>query len=374
MEVCYTESGRGSGSGPKYKAAKRDIIRTIIPIDMSSHHDGRYPFQFRIPDQLPSSMYHKDGNGGYCAVRYKVKMHLRHGLDQEIPIDIISKPPSSVPHPSSADPMLSRIQFMYCIPQGSVTWAAGVDNTRIGVGEDLQINLGIKNESLAKLERVTAKLKQNVQWQSPSHHSINKSIVRSTSFARTDSMLEWNKDQLRVKKHCTKGSLAAQPLTVYEEVLETLQEGNNRVTIPIPEYICQSYTGRLIKIDHYISITAKTPSCFTSPKIHIPIEIVSPGDTPVVVAAHAIPIEYTPAPSAPPFDFGASTTDADMPTLSSTLMVAASPVSNENKQEEDEEEEIMVGINVQSVSDITAYDGYASSSSESLLPLMMIGL
>ena len=61
-------------------------------------------------------------------------------------------------------------------------------------------------------------------------------------------------------------------------MLETLHDGNNRVTIPISEDICQSYTGRLIKIDHYISITAKTPARFTSPKIHIPIEIVSPRD------------------------------------------------------------------------------------------------
>ena len=148
------------------KASKHDIIRKIIPIDMSSRHDSRFPFQFHIPDQLPSSMYHinSDGNGGHCAIRYKVKMHLRHGLDQEIPLDIISNPPSFVPHPSIAEPMLSRIQYMCCIPQGSVCWAARVDNTRIGVGEDLHIKLGIKNESLARLECVTAKLKQTVHW------------------------------------------------------------------------------------------------------------------------------------------------------------------------------------------------------------------
>lgn len=259
------------------------------------------------------------------------------GRDQEVPIEIVAKPPSNVPHPSSADPMLARIQFMYCIPQGSLTWAAGVDDTRVGVGEELRINLGIKNESLCRLERVTAKLKQTVSWQSSGHHSTNKSVIRSTSFSRTDSMIEWNKDQLRLKRHRSKGSKAAQPLTVYEEVLETLQEGNNQVAFPIPEYVCQSYTGRLIKIHHYISITAKTPSGFTSPKIHIPIEVVSPRDTPVV-AAQVIPIQI-PMPSAPPLtsnDFLASSDvgAGDAPFLSSTFLVG-SPVSNEREEEEE---------------------------------------
>lgn len=331
VEVRYTESGHGTkGGGPKSKFAKKDIIRTIIPLDTSnsSVESGRYPFRFRVPDQLPSSLFYKDGNGGYCSIRYKVKMHLMRGRDQEIPIEIIAKPPS-VAIPSVADPMATKIQFLYCMPQGSVTWAVGADNTRIGVGENLSINLGIKNESLVRLERVTAKLKQSVEWHTSGHSSTNKAVVRSASFSKTDSMSPRSKDQLRrAKTRKASGPVSqAAPTTVYEEVLDAAMQGTNRVTLPIPEYICQSYTGRLIKVRHYVSIKAKTPSCFTDPKIHIPVEIVSPQDVPVVTA-HVIP-----TPSAPPRPsesdefFHTSDPNSNPPYLSSTsTFVVASPV------------------------------------------------
>lgn len=286
VEVQYKESKDG---GSKFKAASRDIVRAAIPVDTSRNSIGRYPFTFDIPAQLPSSMYYKDGNGGYASIRYKVKLHLMRGTDQEIPLEIMAKPPSTSPVPSVADPMPTRISFMYCIPQGNVTWAASAENTKIGVGESVKVNLGIRNESLAKLERVTAKLKQTVEWHSSGHQSINKSIIRSSCFEKTDSMVPCcNK---------TNGiSQAAQPQrTVYEEVLSTIQQGNNQIIFPIPDYVPHSYTGRLIKIRYSISVTAKTPSCFTSPKIHIPIEIVSPRNTPPILTAQAIPL-----PSAPP--------------------------------------------------------------------------
>mmetsp|Transcript_20199 Transcript_20199/g.43902 ORF Transcript_20199/g.43902 Transcript_20199/m.43902 type:complete len:457 (+) Transcript_20199:66-1436(+) len=337
VEVKYRESGHGTtGGGAKSKFAKRDIIRAIIPLDTSKNsvRAGSYPFQFHIPDQLPSSFRYKDGNGGYCSIRYKVKMHLMRGRDQEIPIEIVAKPPSA-PIPSLAEPDTARIQFIHCIPQGSMTWAAGVDDTRVGVGENLTINLGMKNESLVKLERVSAKLKQTVEWRTSGHSSTDKSIIRSSSFSKTNSMKARSKDQLRlIKSRKMDGPLsqAAQPRTVYEEVIHTAQNGNNQLTFPIPEHACQSYTGRLIKIRHYVSIKAKTPSCFTSPKIHIPIEIVTPRNTPIVTA------RVIPMPSAPPLipdDYlGASDVSSTMPYFSSTLLVQGAVVNDYEGEEE----------------------------------------
>eukprot|EP00579_Thalassiosira_antarctica_P030758 CAMPEP_0202032548 /NCGR_PEP_ID=MMETSP0905-20130828/65580_1 /ASSEMBLY_ACC=CAM_ASM_000554 /TAXON_ID=420261 /ORGANISM="Thalassiosira antarctica, Strain CCMP982" /LENGTH=515 /DNA_ID=CAMNT_0048596411 /DNA_START=42 /DNA_END=1590 /DNA_ORIENTATION=+ len=330
VEVQYTDSGQCSGTrggGAKYKAATRDIVRTIIPLDTSrnSVEAGRYPFQFHIPDHLPSSMYYKDGNGGYCSIRYKVKLHLMRGTDQEIALEIMAKPPSTSPIPSVADPTPTRIAFLYCIPQGSMTWAASAENTRVGVGESVTINLGMKNESVAKLERVTAKLKQTVEWHSSGHQSTNKSVIRSSSFDKTDSMGPCNKDGTI--------SQAAQPLTVYEEVLNTVQEGNNQVTFPIPDYVPQSYTGRLVKIQYYISITAKTPSCFTNPKIHIPIEIVSPRNTPPIVTAQAIPMPSAPSLS---YDEYFDTSDATAPYLANREEIVLDSI---------ERKPLMTGIN-----------------------------
>lgn len=353
VEVQYTELTRGTkGGGAKYKAATRDIVRTIIPLDTSrsSIQASRYPFQFHIPDQLPSSMYYKDGKGGFCAIRYKVKLHLMRGRDQEVPLEIMAKPPRASPVPSMPDPAPTRISFLYCVPQGSITWAAGVDNTRVGVGETVNINLGMKNESFTKLERVTAKLKQTVEWHSSGHSSTNKAMLRSQSFDRTDSM-----------GPCKKGDTKPErPRTVYEDVLNTVQEGNNRVSFPIPDYVPQSYVGRLIKIQYYISITAKTPSGFTSPKIHIPIDIVSPMNFPPVVTAQAIPV-----PSAPPLSYdecwGAS--GANEPCISDPFLVGAVPVCDGGEKEpllaSAEHKTSMTGVNEYSVGQTSELTSHA---------------
>ena len=109
-----------------------------------------------------------------------------------------------------------------------------------------------------------------------------------------------SKAQLRLIKSRKVFSSASQSrrLTVQEEVTKAVQEGHNQLTFTIPQHACQSYTGRLIKVRHYVSIKAKASACYTSPKIEIPIEIVSPRDTPIVVA-QAIPIP--PSASLPPF-------------------------------------------------------------------------
>lgn len=329
VEVQYRKSGKCTkDGGAKYKAAKRDIVRNIIPLDTSrsSIEAGRYPFQFHIPGHLPSSMHYKDGNGGYCAIRYKVKLHLLKGRDQEIPLEIMAKPPRTSSIPRVADPMPTGITLFCCVPKGSITWDAGVENTRAAVGENVIINLGMKNESLTKLERVTAKLKQTVEWHSSGHSSTNKSIIRSSifGFEKLDSMGPTNKD----------GNVpqATQPLTVYEEVLNTIQDGHNQVIFQIPDYIPQSYTGRLIKIQYYISITAKTPSCYSNPKIKIPIEIVSPKNTPPIVAAQVVVI---PMPSAPPLfsdEYLGTSSDATAPYPANTLDVVSAVSVNEEEE------------------------------------------
>lgn len=280
---CENDSGKGGGLGwPKFKATTRDIVKTTIPLDTSKQSkQGVYPFTFHIPDHLPSSMYHEDGRGGYCSIRYKVKLHLMRGTDQEVPVQIMAKPPSTKPVPSLADPMPTRIAFMYCVPQGRITWAASADNTRVGIGDCLTVNLGMKNESSAKLERIEAKLEQVIEWQSSSHHSTstNKSLIRCSSFEITEYM---------ASKKKRSQELSPRSMSVYEEVLDTIQQGRNQVTFHIPDHLPQSYTGKLIRVRYYISIKAKTPFCYTSPKIHIPIQIVSPRSTPPLVTAQVV--------------------------------------------------------------------------------------
>ena len=150
-----------------------------------------------------------------------------------------------------------------------------------------------------------------------------------------------SKAQLRLIKSRKVFSSTSQSrrLTVQEEVIKAVQEGHNQLTFTIPQHACQSYTGRLIKICHYVSIKAKTSACYTSPKIEIPIEIVSPRDTPVV--AQAIPIP--PSASLPPFFssgampyYGNVQSSDASPYIANTFLVSSdAAAATKNNGEED---------------------------------------
>ena len=330
----------GSHGHKHYSSKKRDIVRTIIPLDTShaAFKAGRFPFSFHILDQLPSSMFYKDGNGGFCQIRYRCKLQIRGRAAQEVPIEIMAKPPL-YSTPSLVDPTIERIQMLHCIPRGGITWSIAVDNTRVGVGETLSISLGIKNESLVKLEHVNAKIIQIVEWHTSGHSSTNKSFIRSATFSKTDSMRPKSKAQLRLIKSRKVFSSTSQSrrLTGQEEVTKAVQEGHNQLTFTIPQHACQSYTGRLIKIRHYVSIEAKASSCYTSPKIEIPIEIVSPRDTPIVVV-QAIPM--APSATLPPFFSSGSVpycekvqSSGASPYIANTFIVSSDAAATKNNEE-----------------------------------------
>ena len=301
-DVEVVSSGRGGctedDGSKKSKVAKHDIVRIVIPFDTpSAVSAGRYPFQFHIPDRLPSSMFFRDENGGHCSIRYKVKMRVVKGTDQEVPIKIVAKSPSTAPMPNRAG-RVQRITFLRCIPQGSVSWSAGVYDDRVGVGENLVINLAIKNNSWARLERVSAELEETVEWRTSRRHSSK--VSRTYDPHPSNFKLSKSKRPRRLtilsrakKTQGTEGSTSQ--AGQHEAYVDTEREDNTQVlTFPIPEYVCQSYSGRLFKIRHCVRIKAKTPTFYTSPNIHIPIEVVCPRDVPIVTAM------LTPEPSAPP--------------------------------------------------------------------------
>ena len=298
------EVGRTGDVGSKMSnKATHEIVRIVIPVDAprDAASAGRcYPFQFHIPDRLPSSMFFRDENGGHCSIRYKVKMRVMKRTDQEIPIVIVAKPPSTAPMPNRAG-RVQRITFLRCIPQGSVSWSAGVYDDRVGVGENLVVNLEFKNNSWARLGRVSAELEETVEWRTSRRHSSRVSRTYDPHPSNFTSSISKRPRRLaaissRAKKtQGTEGGRPASRAGQCEAPVDTEREGNNQVvTFPIPEHVCESYSGRLMKIRHCVRIKAKTPKFYTSPKIHIPIEVVCPRDVPIVTATLA------PEPSAPP--------------------------------------------------------------------------
>jgi len=295
VKVCHGVSRNGR---PKLSSKKKNIARVTIPLDTTSTN-SLYPFQFTIPDQLPSSMHFRDGNGGYCCIRYKIKMSLpfeRHGCNQEISLQIISgrSLPNS-PVPSRIEPVTTRLRSS-CMrsSKGTITMAAQVANTMAGVNDDLQVSLGLKNESSVEIEHISAKLKQTIEWRSTGRHSsTEKMLLHSTSFYVPTYMAEPRKRSLFKKR---RSSLLHK---VREEVTDTVKSGSNQVTLPIPDHAHHSYSGSLINISHRVTVKAITSSCSTKPKQRIPVQINAGRNRNATVLATQVG-SVVPMPSAPP--------------------------------------------------------------------------
>lgn len=124
-----TDSNGHSHTQRHHAYSKRDLLRVAIPLTVRSNGTsvkaGSYkiPFQYTLPDDLPSSFYHAS-HGGYCSIRYKLKLQFRGNGSKELPLDITSKPYLGPPLSHLVQPVTSPVSLCCCIPRGFITLAA----------------------------------------------------------------------------------------------------------------------------------------------------------------------------------------------------------------------------------------------------------
>ena len=243
------------------------IVRSIIDIDSPRRASSKAPFQFYIPDQLPSSMYHKDGNGSYVCVSYQLKLLLGREVVKVIPIRVIAKPSlDPLRRIVSEDHVRRRIMLAGCIPKGFVETSIKVDNTRLGSGEVMTIDLDILHNSSVDMDWISATLIEQVDWHSRGHYTSDKIYVASQKFPDTLAM----KSKARKRQGMTK----IQPNNFQDS--DYIMTSSSRVRIRIPDNSLQTYEGNMFEVKHYLSIKAKTRCGYTNIKIHIPVQITSP--------------------------------------------------------------------------------------------------
>jgi hypothetical protein len=289
-DVCvpYTSTGAsGSGNTTYYSYSKRDIVRTVIPLlspessSVEFQAGGQYavPFQVQIPDNVPSSMI-CGVDGGYCNIVYKLKAEVKGGMFKNLPLTIVAKPPSSSPVPNLVTPVSTNIKVCCCIHKGTITIAANVDDTRVGGGEIVSVDIGCKNEASADLENVIATIKEKVRWSSHGHISGYTQVIVQNKFSLTDEMRARSKSQLRQIKSEKNSGMRSRGMSddMYREILAAVRDGSNKVRLLIPFNACSTYQGSLIEVQHYLTIEANTGFGSTNPKIRIPLQIVTPED------------------------------------------------------------------------------------------------
>lgn len=135
-EVTYVEyasktlvdGGRHPNIFDSYQFGKRDILRAVIPLAkigrLSSNASYEIPFEYNLPEDLPSSFQHSSKNGGRCSIQYKLKLEVFGVASKEFSLNVRSKPYVGRPLPQLVKPVTAPVNLCWCIPKGTVTMAA----------------------------------------------------------------------------------------------------------------------------------------------------------------------------------------------------------------------------------------------------------
>lgn len=203
-----------------------------------------YTFEFKIPETLPSSMVYTAAykGGPYCRLLYQLEIEAKEkwlniSAKKVIPGVIQTKHPSSDPLPNSFGPITIKSNFFCCIPAAEVRLAARINNSRIGPGEALTVNLACSSGSPTIVG--TMKVREFVKWKAEGQKGHNKMagiVIAKQSFRLGDIMVQDGGG----------GGDAS--------LLATTERGMFQVSISIPESAYKSYKGRLIAVSHVLEV------------------------------------------------------------------------------------------------------------------------
>lgn len=329
----YTDSQghRQSRQVSRHAYAKRDICRMFIDVTgspaskMNNFQKGNYafPFSFQLPNSLPTSMHHT-GDGGRCSIVYKVKAELEgkwRTKSNEVQLLIVATPPDSAPVPNLVNPTTERIKTCCCFDRGSITFGASLDDTRIGNGEEIKIDMGCKNESASEITSVKAEIFEYVSWNAGAHTNRTNRIIAVKEFQKTDLMAKKEKNEMQIIRMNEKNGVRSRGGSdaLYREIYEMLNDGKNATILPVPWTIHHDYAGLCIHVTHMVTLTIKTPCCSGNPSRSVLLNVVSPkiveqalhnGNIGLLPSAPALEPVSVAVPSAPllPTGWDAGTT------------------------------------------------------------------
>jgi hypothetical protein len=296
----------------KHAFAERNIIEIDLPLGSATSGTNAamtagsysYPFQFQLPDHLPTSMYATGGIGGECHIKYKIKAEIKgkkawRSKDEDVEINVLAKPPSSEKISYFVQPVTVNIKTCCCFSRGDITFGAAADDTRVGKNETIKVDFGCKNEATTEIQYVEAYVYQHIQWNAGGRSNSEGRELVTQQFMDTDDMGARTKDQMAQLSSDADNQFASRGIDgLFREIKTMVTEGSNSISLHIPHEAKSSYSGLLINADHFLGIRIKTSGFSTVPRYMIPVQIVTPDS----VSGQQTGGTIAPEPPAPVLD------------------------------------------------------------------------
>ena len=333
---CLIDVNLPVGSGAFGENSFIDNTGNVLP--------GQYqiPFEVEIPKYIPGSMEFHSSCGSQCMISYELEAVLKGSgvlwnYNKSIPIHVLSKPMDELPpSPHVASPVNERVNFCCCFNEGSISLGGKVEDTRLSPGSQCFVSLSCRNYSTSDINRIEARLRQEIKWRASGRSKTCKKNVVTVEFP---SVLG------NIQRRSRASSYAMLIQDEIHDMFREINDGSHPGTLIIPPNVLDTYTGHLITVSHRIEVEVKTGCCISNPSLYIPIWIGQPSSQ-----GHEV---YTPPPPCAPGIVQAPAIvvpDSDIyPVIqipsSSVLPVASAPV-----------EEIESDVNVPPSAEVPTFD------------------
>jgi len=230
-----------------------------------------YPFSIYLPGLVPPTMKFEEGSDG-CSVQYM----LTATLDQaqvERSLDVVGAPLSPKLYPYCFQPKIFPLKSMLFMDQGFVVIAAKVENTHVGKGCEIEFSYACRDQSKKDVQRVEIQVIEQIQWR-----TRYKQHSRDVLLAHFPSVSLSGLEKEMVGKPWTDGGRPDEVDSLMSaEMHADLAAQRNLLKLKLPANARDSYTGKLVKISHHLSITlVMDEKSKSNPSISIPIKVFDP--------------------------------------------------------------------------------------------------
>ena len=319
-----------------------------------------FPFEIDLPADLPPSVSNLTarfksitGNKEGFRVQYKLTASIPRkfkkvewtSVDTKSTTEIIevrARPQPAEPHVCMIQPVVQDLKGIV-LSKGSVTFGACIEDSELTPGENLCLSMACTNNSTADIKKVSIELVEHLDWEAKFAENQSKSILRRVAevsrWIYNETFGEGNKtyyghdstfeqfeesvlfkigdvdlpglDQDRKTRDDVRESKKEKASTFSQDcqtIFTHLNSGKNRMDIKVPLETRMSYSGRLVKVSHFLKISLQTKMFVSDACLFIPIRITAPPE--VTKQAPPVP-QLTPAPPVLPLSTDPSNDDTE---------------------------------------------------------------
>lgn len=224
-----------------------------------------YPFQFNLPQNLPSSMKARDGQST-CEVEYELVATLvqpgNGGIfnshpngKKTISVFATTTEPtdSSVQHPPDDIP----VRACCCCQKGSMTLETCVDKTVVQHTDLVQVQYRCQNNSSLDVETVKIQLEQVIEW---------KCNARKKKVTRILDKLLFDGDRYpELEAALPKATIWCFGSPRYSHVASApLSQEFHTTQLRVPEDAFDTYRGNAVSVQHILSVVLVSNGCCNS--------------------------------------------------------------------------------------------------------------